>query len=172
TQTTALGSVAAASAAGAVAAGYQASAGSINATAVGAGAQATASHSTAVGAGAQVSTPNQIVLGTTADDVLIPGGMVWSQAASPIVLASSGTLTYTGAAQVTVAPTGNVTGIILAAGTVAGQVLTVINESAFTVTFAASGTSHVADGTSDVIAATTARKFVWDGNTSLWYRFA
>lgn len=172
TQTTALGSGAGASAAGATSAGYQASAGSVNSTAIGSSAQAAASHSTALGAGAQATSPNQIVLGTANDDVIIPGGLVWSQSSSPTVLATGGTLTFTGPAQVTVAPTANVTGIILALGTVAGQVLTIINESAFTVTFAAAGTSHVADGTSDVIAATTARKFVWDANTSLWYRLA
>jgi hypothetical protein len=48
--------------------------------------------------------------------------------------------------------------------------VTVINESAFALTFAASGTSHVADGVSDVIPALAARTFTYDGNTSLWYR--
>jgi hypothetical protein len=67
--------------------------------------------------------------------------------------------------------TGNVTGVILAAAPKPGQVVTVVNtSSSFTVTFAASGTSKVADGASDVIAALQAATFSWDGNTSLWYR--
>lgn len=64
-----------------------------------------------------------------------------------------------------------VTGIILAAGTLAGQLLTVIHEGAAanTITFAASGTSNVADGASDVITGPSARTFVWDAVTALWY---
>ena len=69
-------------------------------------------------------------------------------------------------------PAANVTGVILPAGVTGGQVVVVLNESAFTITMAASGTSHVADGASDVIPAQTARMFVWDSSTSLWYRLA
>jgi hypothetical protein len=70
-----------------------------------------------------------------------------------------------------VSETANVTGIILAVpANGAGTTITVVNESAFTVTFAASGTSHVADGVSDVIPAQAARTFTYDGNTALWYR--
>jgi len=68
-----------------------------------------------------------------------------------------------------VAPTGNVASIVLASGTVTGQTCQVVNESAFTVTFAASGTSHVADGVSAIIAANRKMDFTWDGGTSLWY---
>lgn len=68
-------------------------------------------------------------------------------------------------------PGGNVTGIILGAGSFDGQLCIVLNESAFTLTMAASGTSHVADGTSDVIAAKTAAQYCFEGNdTNLWYR--
>ena len=64
-----------------------------------------------------------------------------------------------------------VTGIILSPGTQQGQLLAVIHEGAAanTVTFAASGTSNVADGTSDVITGPSARLFIWDSVTSLWY---
>ena len=66
--------------------------------------------------------------------------------------------------------TGAVTGIILAAGTNGGQQVAVVNTSASnSVTFAASGTSHVADGTSDVIQPLQAATYTWDANTSLWY---
>lgn len=96
---------------------------------------------------------------------------ITAQSATAVAIASSGTIAASGSQFVSrVAPTGNVTGVILTAGTVAGQGVTVLNESAFTVTFAASGTSHVADGVSDVVAALTSREFVWDTGTSLWYR--
>jgi hypothetical protein len=70
--------------------------------------------------------------------------------------------------QVIVTPASNVSGIILQAGLGAGVEVTVINESAFTVTFAAVATSHVADGTSDVIAANNSRRFQWSPS-GLWY---
>lgn len=70
-----------------------------------------------------------------------------------------------------VAPTTSVTGVILQAGTLGGQEIIVVNESASanTITFASTG-SNVADGSSDVISGGTARKFVWDTGMNLWYR--
>jgi hypothetical protein len=67
-----------------------------------------------------------------------------------------------------------VAGIIIAAGTRAGQELTVIHEgtAAATLTMAAAGTSNVADGVSCVITGPTCRKFKWDAVTALWYRAA
>ena len=93
------------------------------------------------------------------------------QSASAPAIASNGTITTVGVSVARVAPGSAVTGIILAVGTTGGQVCTVVNESAAgnTVTFAASGTSNVADGTSSVIAGLNARRFVWDSGTSLWY---
>jgi hypothetical protein len=96
------------------------------------------------------------------------GGIIsLKQSASAASLASSGTIAVPGLSISRVTTSAAVTGVILASGTVNGQIVTVINESANSITFAASGTSHVADGTSDVIAATSARSFVWNG--SLWY---
>jgi hypothetical protein len=70
-------------------------------------------------------------------------------------------------------PGAAVTGIILQQGGYQGQEIVVINEAAsgsgFNVTFAASGTSHVADGVTDVIAPVNARKFKWDVAAGLWY---
>jgi hypothetical protein len=37
---------------------------------------------------------------------------------------------------------------------------------------AASVTSNVADGVSDVIATLTGRLFIWNSSTNLWYRAA
>ena len=39
-----------------------------------------------------------------------------------------------------------------------------------TITFAAAGTSHVADGVSDIIAATSSRLFIYNQTKALWYR--
>lgn len=93
------------------------------------------------------------------------------QSASAAAVATNGTITTAGVSVARVAPTGAVTGVILAVGTTGGQVCTVVNEAvaANTVTFAASGTSNVADGTSSVIAGLTARRFVWDSGVSLWF---
>jgi hypothetical protein len=82
-------------------------------------------------------------------------------------LATSGTIAITSPVSL-VAPTVAVTGVILTAGTVVGQTETVINNSGFTITFAAVATSHVADGVSDVIALNTARTYVWSGTS--WFR--
>lgn len=64
---------------------------------------------------------------------------------------------------------GAVTGIILGAGIVDGQQCVVINQSANSITFAAVGTSNVADGVSAVIAATTRATFVWSAQAAKWY---
>ena len=72
---------------------------------------------------------------------------------------------------VPVTETGNVTGITLSGtGNGNGQQLIILNRSNFTVTFAAAGTSNIADGTSDVIPALCARTYYYDSTTSLWYR--
>jgi hypothetical protein len=89
--------------------------------------------------------------------------------ASAASLASSGTITTSGLGVSRVTTSGAVTGVIMQAGTTNGQGCIVINESANSITMAASATSNVADGTSDVIAANTARRFVWDSGTTLWY---
>lgn len=69
--------------------------------------------------------------------------------------------------------TGSVTGITLTAGPKGGQQIAIVNTSASdTVTFAASGTSGVAGGTSVVIQPLQALSLTWDANTSLWYPLA
>ena len=64
---------------------------------------------------------------------------------------------------------GAATGVILAAGRHDGEEITLINNAAASITFAASGTSRVADGTSAVIAALTRMDLVWDATSALWY---
>lgn len=64
----------------------------------------------------------------------------------------------------------NKTGVILAAGTVAGQTICIINTTAAnSIAFAAAPGGRVADGASAVIPALRAMIFTWDG-TGLWYR--
>jgi hypothetical protein len=99
--------------------------------------------------------------------MLGPGTM----SASAAAIGTGATIATSAAISVRVAPPGTVTGVILQAGAAYGQIAVIVNESGNSVTFAAAGTSNVADGTSDVIAGNTARAFVWDGGTSLWYRF-
>ena len=88
----------------------------------------------------------------------------------PSALANGATIPA-GAGQLTVhvSAAGAVTGLTMAAGARDGQILYVVNTSAFTLTFAASG-SNVADGSSDAIPASVARGYIYDSATSLWYR--
>lgn len=88
------------------------------------------------------------------------------------VLSNGNTIVTTGNTPLLpVSEASSVTGISLGVPTAANSQVTVINRSNFTITFAASG-SNVADGSSDVIPALTARMFTYDGGTTLWYRAA
>lgn len=112
-------------------------------------------------------TTNQ-VSGTTG--YLTPGGqLMLTQSASAATIANGGAIDPTGLGLARVTTTGAVTGVILVAGLYSGQLVTVVNESTNSITFAAAATSHVADGVSCVIAPLTQKVFVWDSGTSLWY---
>jgi hypothetical protein len=63
----------------------------------------------------------------------------------------------------------NKTGVILTAGSYDGQQVVLINTSSNSITFAASGTSHVADGTSAVLAALSSMRLVYSNTASLWF---
>lgn len=65
-------------------------------------------------------------------------------------------------------PAAPVTGIIMYPGIAPGQPVTIVNQSAFSITFAASG-SNMALGSAVVIAADTSRTFAWNSLTNLWY---
>ncbi len=84
----------------------------------------------------------------------------------------NGTIATAGVGVALTTPAAARTGIILGVGTINGQELTVINQGTAgnSLTMAASGTSNVADGTSDVISNFTAAKFVWNSTAALWYR--
>lgn len=98
------------------------------------------------------------------------GGLALGDFSTATTIGTGGTISSTKALE-RVTTSGAVTGVILAAGSFDGQQLYIVNESGNSITFAASGTSHVADGTSDVIAAHAGATFIFEGNdTNLWYR--
>jgi hypothetical protein len=84
-------------------------------------------------------------------------------------LSNNGTIGTANNGMARVTTSGNVTGIILALGSFDGQICIVVNESANTITFDVSGTSHVASGTSTTITAQSTKSFIYDTTTSLWY---
>lgn len=114
----------------------------------------------------------------TTGSVLVPdmlggAGLAFGQSSTAQAISGPGS-TIDGSASLSVArvaPTGAFTGMILAPGRSPGQQKVVVNESvaANTITFAASGTSNVADGASCVIAGLRQMTFIWDAVTALWY---
>jgi hypothetical protein len=64
----------------------------------------------------------------------------------------------------------SLTGLVLAPGSYPGQIAWVVNAGGGSLTFGPAGTSNVADGTSDSIAALTARAFVWHAAAARWFR--
>lgn len=113
--------------------------------------------------------PNNAILGLSIEN----GHTCSPQSATAQALTSGGTIATAGPEVQRVAPPAAVAAIILQAGTVAGQRCIVVNEAAAAnvVTFAATG-SNVADGSGSPIAGLTARSFIWNAGTSLWYRVA
>jgi hypothetical protein len=102
---------------------------------------------------------------------IISTGVAWfGQSATAPATGNNGTIATTTSVS-RVSPAAAVTGVILQAGTHPGQVCFVINEAnaANTITFAAAGTSNVADGVSAVIAGLRQMQFTWDASTNLWY---
>ena len=110
--------------------------------------------------------------GATNHQILLLAATLALGQSSSAALANGGTINTSGTGVSRVNPTAAVTGVFLGVGVYAGQIVTVINESAFSITFAASGSSTVADGVADVIPALTARGFVWDSGAALWFRLA
>jgi hypothetical protein len=103
-------------------------------------------------------------------DNLQVGALTDIVSATSPATASSGTITTAGVGTARSTPAAAITAVVLQAGTVDGQEITVVNESttgANTITFAASATSNVANGVSTVISGLTCAKLKWRG--SLWY---
>ena len=121
---------------------------------------------------ADVRSEGPVYLARRAAGVLALGGtLALNQAGSAQAIATGGTVTMSNLGVAILNPAANVTGIKLVAGSFAGQILIVVNQSANSVTFDIPGNSFVADGTSDVIAANTAKAYVWSNVTNLWYAF-
>ncbi len=103
--------------------------------------------------------------------IVSSGGFAGGQSASAVVIATAGTITTAGLLASVINPSAAVTGIIMQAGTVPGQVCMVVNQSTFGVTFNTTpATSRVADSaTLSAIPGLSHRIFVWNSLTSLWY---
>lgn len=112
-----------------------------------------------------------MTIGTTNALSVTLGKTVWTPATVQDVAGAGGTITVPTLTSVKrVTATGSAgTASILGVGTIDGQVLTLLNVSANSITFAVAATSNVADGASSVLAALTANAFVWDTTTSRWY---
>lgn len=116
----------------------------------------------------------------TCEKLVLPGlqvgvfGLAPTQATGTVQTLTTGNTISVGQNQSVVRVTAGaaVTGIILTAGTQAGQLLIIIHEGAVanTATFAASGTSNVAGGASISLQGVAAHIMVWDSITSLWYQ--
>lgn len=88
-------------------------------------------------------------------------------------LTTGGTIVHNNAGCVMLTQAAAVNGMILQAGTKNGQHLWLVNTSAAnSITFnGTASVSNVASG-AEVIAVTRATLFVWNSNTSRWYRVA
>ena len=109
-----------------------------------------------------------------AGSIISNGSLSTGESATEAATASNGTINTAGVGEAKVAPTGNITGVILQAGTVKGQEVVVVNHSAFTITFNTTpATSNVAGSAADpAIPANCCRLFKWNSSTNLWYRAA
>jgi hypothetical protein len=104
------------------------------------------------------------------DPNLIPSGPNQPSADVITVTANAQTIFTIWNPLVLAGNSGSFTGLILYPGGFTGQLCTIINTGSGSLTFAAAGTSHVANGVAAVIATATAATFVWDATASLWYR--
>jgi len=93
----------------------------------------------------------------------------WGVSATTPDPGAAGTITTANVGIARVTPASARTGCILQAGTVNGQQVILINNGTVSITFAAAATSHVALGTSAVLAANGKLTFVWDSVKALWY---
>lgn len=84
-------------------------------------------------------------------------------------LTNGATITHNNAGAVITTNGGAVTGIIVQAGTIHGQSLTILNNTANTVTMAAVGTSNVAGGVAAIVPANAALNLIWNAIDSRWY---
>src|SRR5579859_838190 len=105
---------------------------------------------------------------------LAGGNVAPLQSTTAPAVANAGTIATANIGISRVSPAGAVTGIILQPGTINGQQVTIINEAvaANSLTLNTTpATANVADSATEAaIPGLTARSYVWDSSTSLWYR--
>jgi hypothetical protein len=120
--------------------------------------------------------PGETFFDTTIGQLMVWNGTNWTIAQGNISTLATAQSIATG--NTILLPTGGTkklttagaaTGVILTAGTYDGQELTLFNNSANSITFAAVGTSNVANGTSAVIAANAGMTLVWSASDTKWY---
>ena len=116
----------------------------------------------------QVTTEKLVMPGLTIDQfgISLTGALGTVQ-----TLANTNTITVAqNQSAVRVTAAGAVTGIIIAPGVRAYQLLVIIHEGAAanTLTMAAAGTSNVAGGVTCVLSGLAAHIMVWDSITALW----
>ncbi len=107
--------------------------------------------------------------GTYASNTHLFGELSLSPPGASTLIASAAAIGVTSASSVAVHGAAAITGLTLGTATRDGTTITIINTGAYSMTFAAAGTSNVADGVSCVIKALSSRTFVWDEATLLWY---
>lgn len=106
----------------------------------------------------------------THGNILSNGNLSVGQSATSPDPGNGGTITTANIGLARVTPTANETGLILQSGSNPGQRCTVVNNStSFSITFAATATSHVAQGASLAIAANSKYDFIWDSVAAKWY---
>ncbi len=100
------------------------------------------------------------------------GTIGYGASASATAITNGSTITTSGVGIARVNPAGNVTSIVLQVGTFAGQKVSVINTSAFTVTFDTTpGNSNIASSAADgAIPAKNGRTFEWLVVEGFWFR--
>lgn len=102
------------------------------------------------------------------DEVLIPAVAATTSAIQAIATAGTVDTTQGDAIRLTVAAAS--TGVIMRVGLRDGQIVIVYNEDAAnSVTMAAAGTSNVANGVANVLAALTCKEYIWNNAKLLWY---
>lgn len=111
------------------------------------------------------------VSGTQTQALSTLNGVVSFHQSAQQSLSTGSTITVGAFSVVPVTEAAAITGVIIQAGTHCGQQLIVLNNAAFSIQMATSGTSHVADGTSDTINASNGAHYTWDCVGNLWYHF-
>lgn len=97
-----------------------------------------------------------------------PSGFAVGSYNSAQALSNGSNIAVSGVTYVPVSSTGAVTGLTMSAGSVDGQMIVIDNTTAFSLTFAAVGTSRVRAGASAVIPANGTGVLFWNNTAATW----